>query len=114
VKIAVPYYTIESLVRGLRSRRQKESAPPPTGEKSQAKWHSAFDHVAVPVRAEWEGFEVSLREIACLRVGDVVELPETLLQQTRILLNGAPKFVGTVGLEGDNVAVQIGRRISTH
>ena len=38
-------------------------------------------------------------------------MPATLLQQTRILLNGTPKFVGTVGLDGDHVAVQITRKL---
>jgi len=112
MQIAIPYYTIEPLVRGLRSRRQKEGARP-VADRAALQWHSAFDHVAVPMRAEWDGCEVSLREIACLRVGDVIELPESLLQQTRILLNGTPKFVGTIGLEGDNVAVQIGRKLTT-
>jgi flagellar motor switch protein FliM len=111
MQIAIPYYTIEPLVRGLRTRRQKEGARP-AAARPPVRWHSAFDHVAVPMRAEWDGYEVSLREIACLRVGDVIELPESLLQQTRILLNGTPKFVGTIGLEGENVAVQIGHKLT--
>jgi len=111
MQIAVPYYTIEPLVRGMRSRRQKES-PRPAGAKPAARWHNAFDQVTVPMRAEWDGFEVSLREIVCLRVGDVLEMPESLLQQTRILLNGTPKFIGTIGLEGQSVAVQIGSKIT--
>jgi flagellar motor switch protein FliM len=66
----------------------------------------------VPVRAEWDAFEVSLREIASLRVGDVIELPAAMLQQTRILLNGSPKFIGTVGLDADRTAVQITRKLT--
>ena len=112
MQIAVPYYTIEPLVRGLRSRRQKET-PRAAAARPPVQWHRAFDHVAVPLRAEWAASEVSLREIVCLRVGDVLELPESLLKQTRLLLNGTPKFIGTVGLEGDTVAVQIGSKITT-
>jgi len=112
MQIAVPYYAMEPIVRGLRSRRRKEAVKPPA-PRPALQWHSAFDNVAVPLRAEWEGAEVSLREIVSLRVGDVIEMPERLLQETRILLNGTPKFIGTIGLEGENVAVQIGRKITS-
>jgi len=111
VQIAVPYYTLEPLLRTLRGRRNKEGVHS-LGDKPVLQWQGAFDHIAVPLRADWDGFEVSLREIVCLRVGDVIEMPESLLHQTRILLNGTPKFVGTVGLEGENVAVQIGRKLT--
>jgi flagellar motor switch protein FliM len=65
----------------------------------------------VPVRAEWEACEISLREISSLRVGDVLELPSALFDRTQVLLNGVPKFVGTVGLDTDRVAVQLTRKI---
>jgi flagellar motor switch protein FliM len=110
MQIAVPYYTIEPLVRKMQARRQKDNAV--TTTEKHATWFGAYDHITVPVRAEWDAFEVSLREIACLRVGDVIELPSALLQETRILLNGTPKFVGTVGLDADRTAVQITRKLS--
>jgi flagellar motor switch protein FliM len=31
--------------------------------------------------------------------------------ETRILMNGTPKFIGTVGLDTDRVAVQISRKL---
>jgi flagellar motor switch protein FliM len=74
-------------------------------------WSGNYDHILVPVRAEWEGFEISLREIVNWRVGDVIELPTSLVQQTTLLLNGAPKFTGVVGLDSDRVALQITRKL---
>jgi flagellar motor switch protein FliM len=111
IQIGVPYYTIEPLVRKMQARRQKDNAVSST--EKRATWFGAYDHITVPVRAEWDAFEVSLREIASLRVGDVIELPSALLQQTRILLNGTPKFIGTVGLDADRTAVQITRKLSS-
>jgi len=110
IQVGVPYYTIEPLVRKMQARRQKDNAVSTT--EKRAAWFGAYDHITVPVRAEWDAFEVSLREIASLRVGDVIELPAPLLQQTRILLNGTPKFIGTVGLDADRTAVQITRKLS--
>ena len=111
IQIGVPYYTIEPLVKKIQARRQKDSVVTAV-EKPAAAWSRAYDHITIPVRAEWDGFETSLREIANMRVGDVLELPESLLQQTRILLNGSPKFVGSIGLDTDYVAVQITQKIT--
>jgi flagellar motor switch protein FliM len=65
----------------------------------------------MPVRAEWDALDLSLREVSCLRVGDVIEMPSALMQQTRVLLNGTAKFIGTVGHDSDRVAIQITRKI---
>jgi flagellar motor switch protein FliM len=109
IQIGVPYYTIEPVVKRMQIRRQKDSAVTPT-EKAVA-WHSAYDKITVPVRAEWQALELSLREVASLRLGDVIEMPHAIFNETRILLNGTPKFVGTVGLDTDRVAVQLTRKL---
>ena len=57
--------------------------------------------------------EVNLREITSLRVGDVFELPASIFHETQVLLNGTPKFVGTVGLDTTKVAVQLTRKLPT-
>lgn len=110
IQIGVPYYTIEPLVKKMQARRQKDAniAQPP---RNQA-WQASYDPIEVPLRAEWPPCELSLREITNLRVGDVLELPATHLQETTLLLNGTPKFVGTVGLDTDRVAVKLARKLS--
>jgi flagellar motor switch protein FliM len=109
IQIGVPYYTIEPVVKKMQSRRQKDTAISHT-EKT-ASWQSSYDRISVPVRAEWQALELSLREVASLRIGDVIEMPHTIFSDTRILLNGTPKFVGTVGLDTDHVAVQLTRKL---
>jgi flagellar motor switch protein FliM len=109
MQLGVPYYTIEPLVKKMQARRQKDSAV--TTIEKRASWQKAYDNISMPVRAEWDAFELSLREVSSLRVGDVIEMPAELVQQTRVLLNGTPKFVGTVGLDTDRVAVQLTKKI---
>lgn len=111
IEIGVPYYMIEPLVKALHSRRQKESEP--AAQPQPALWKPVYEHVKVPVKAEWNLPEIPLREISSLRVGDVVELPVDVLDHTKVLLNGSPKFEGTVGLEGERVAVKINRKLVT-
>jgi flagellar motor switch protein FliM len=109
IQIGVPYYTIEPVVKKMQARRHKDNAVVPALKR--AEWQAAYDRITVPVRAEWQAFELSLREISSLRVGDVIEMPSSMCSDTRVLLNGTPKFVGTVGLNSDRVAVQLTRKL---
>ena len=111
IQIGVPYYLIEPVVKKIQNRRQKESTIAPV--EKRAEWQPAYDRILLPVRAEWSGLDLTLREITCLRVGDVIEMPASLFNETRVLLNGSPKFVGSVGHDADRVAVQLTRQLST-
>lgn len=108
LRLAVPYDMVEPLVRSLQARRHSETE---TALPRRATWQPAFDGISVPVRAEWKAFEATVREIAALAVGDVVELDPALVSQTTVLVNGVAKFVGVAGVDGDRVAVQLSRTI---
>lgn len=110
IQIGVPYYMIEPLVKKMQARRQKDTTVATVVKP--AAWQPGYSQISMPVRAEWELFELSLREITSLRVGDVLELPAAQINDTRILLNGTPRFAGTVGLDSDRVAVQLTRQLN--
>lgn len=109
IQIGVPYYTIEPVVKKMQARRQKETEISQIEKK--AAWLASYDAITVPVRAEWSAFELSMREIAQLRVGDVVELPPEIIEGTRISLAGTPKFMGRAGQEDGKVAVELTSRV---
>ncbi len=109
IQFGVPYYTIEPVVKKMQARRQKDTAV--SSAEKKAEWHPAYAGITIPVRAEWHALEVDLREVTSLRVGDVLELPASIFHDTRVTLNGSPKFVGTVGLDSDKVAVQLTRKL---
>ena len=111
IQIGIPYYTIEPLVKQMQARRQKDSTM--TQVEKHPAWQAAYDRISIPVRAEWQAFELSVREVFSLRVGDVLEMPATHLQETSVLLNGTRKFIGSVGLDTDRVAVKLTRKLPT-
>lgn len=108
IQIGVPYYTIEPMVKALHDRQTQNGQPVKAG--TAATWKPLYEHIALPVRAEWQAFELSLREVTHLRVGDVLELPTDIVDRTDVLLAGAPKFTGTVGLDGGRVVVKINQK----
>lgn len=109
MQIGVPYYTIEPLVKTMQARRAKDTTPETA--PTRAEWKPIYEHITIPARAEWEAFEVSLREVSALRVGDVIEMPADIVERTHVLLNGSRKFVGTVGLDSDRVVVKLNKKI---
>ena len=109
IQIGLPYYTIEPMVKTMQARRQKDNTTKPVAKR--AEWQASYDRISMPMRAEWNAFELSVREITSLRVGDVIEMPASQCAETRVLLNGTPKFVGTIGLDSDRVAIQLTRKL---
>jgi len=112
IQIGVPYYTIEPLVRAMQSRRQK-NAVTSQSEKTSS-WQPSYDKIELPIRAEWEPFQLTLREIASLRVGDLIELPCTLIEQTRLLVNDTPLFRGTAGLDDEHIVVKLSEKLNSN
>jgi flagellar motor switch protein FliM len=111
LQIGVPFYTIEPLVKSLQQRRHKEVATETT--INPMIWKPIYAQIQVPVQVEWQLPGIALRECTVLRVGDIIELPISIIDEAAILLNGTKKFQGTVGIEGDHVAVKITRKLGS-
>jgi flagellar motor switch protein FliM len=112
VQIAVPYPMLEPVLQQLQSRHRPAKPPGPVAAKALA-WLPAYDRIDVPVRAEWTVPEMTLRDLARWRVGDLIPMPARLIGETRLLLNGTPKFVGAAGIDGEHFAVQIARAFTS-
>jgi len=109
MQIAIPYYTLEPLVVKLNANTLLE-----TTDKSAStpvtvpiRWNSLLDDVAIPVTAEWSEIEVTARQLAQLKIGDVLPLPAKFAQEVRLRLAKMPKFVGCLGTRGHNWAVEL-------
>lgn len=111
MQIGIPYYTIEPLVKSMQARRLKDVTVSMETAAKKAEWQPIYEKVTIPVRAEWDAFDLSLREIVAFKVGDVIEMSPEVLEKTRILMNGAPKYVGSVGLDSDRVAIKLSDRL---
>ena len=103
IRIAVPYYTLEPLV--LRILEPDENLEKVSSKP--ARWQEVYDDIFVPLSAEWDAFELTVRDLTALRVDDVIELPKSLINETKLRIEDRTCFVGEVGLEGEQVAFQV-------
>ena len=105
IQIGIPYYTIEPIIRKMQEAAKRFNRT--TDEKKQSKWTPIYDEIAVPVTAEWNAFEATVRDILQLRPGDLIELPADVIGNTVVTLRGEPRFKGEIGLDGDQTAVRL-------
>lgn len=105
MQIALPYYTIEPVIRKMQENAKRFNST--VGEKQEPRWMPVYNEITVPVRAEWRAFESTVRDLLALRPGDLVMLPNNIMDETTVCLADTEHFKGSVGLDGDHVAVKI-------
>ncbi len=108
MRIAVPYYTLEPVVSRLLAtavaKEEKQSLPP--------RWHNVYDEIPVTVSAEWDAFELTLRDLSNLEVDDVIEMSPSLIEETKLRIENRTCFIGEIGIEGEKVAFQVNESIA--
>jgi len=105
LSLCVPEVMVEPLLRSFQARQAKIQPDKPVVRDPT--WHPAFEEVSVPITAHWNACTLSLAELANLEIGSVLPLPMTILEQTCIVVGSEEKFVGTIGIEGDRIAVTL-------
>jgi flagellar motor switch protein FliM len=103
IQIGFPFSMIEPAVKKMQAEhRQGEEASP-----RQIQWRTPYNGILVPVTAEWDFTEMTLREVIGLEPGQVLEMPRDLLTQTRVRFADTHEFLGTAGVKSGHTAVQL-------
>ena len=103
IRIAVPYYTLEPVVSRLLTAVSVSDKKP----VKPTRWHEIYDAIPVDVSAEWDAFELSLKDLSNLEVDDVIELNPEMVNETMLRIENRTCFIGEIGLEGGQVAFQV-------
>jgi flagellar motor switch protein FliM len=108
IQIGFPYTTLEPLVRALSSKLKTgaEGVPhPPT--QARPKWKREFDDLLMSVNATGPGIKLTARQLAKLKVGDVIPLPSDFANAVRLRLAGTPRFLGRLGTSEQHWAIEL-------
>lgn len=105
LSLCVPESMVEPLLRSFQKRQEKMQPDKPV--EREATWRPAFEEVLVPITARWNAGSLTLKQLAELEPGSVLPLPASILEETLIAIGTEEKFIGTVGIEGERVAVSI-------
>jgi flagellar motor switch protein FliM len=114
IQIGVPYAAVDPLIRRLcQAAEPAATSTSPASGPAQAplKWNACFDDVQVPVTAEWDGLEMTARQILALKIGDVLPLAGRA-HQVNVRVADMLKFQGRPGTQAGQWAVQLTRKIN--
>lgn len=107
MQLAFPHYTLEPLVKHLAAHSMDRESPTNTVGASLVRWNSELNEVPVNLTAQWDGLQMTARELASLKSGDVVLLDPALTQTLQLNLASVPKFSGRLGTRGAKWAVEV-------
>lgn len=107
MQIAFPYYTLEPLILRLAEMSEASMGPPPSNVSARGRWIPQFDDIKVPVTAAWPDLELAARDVAALKVGDLLEISPSFIDQVNLRLADVSRFRGRLGTNGSKWAVQI-------
>ena len=107
IQFAFPHYTIEPLVREICKNLKDQEMLDKGSSNGELKWNNRLDNVFVNLTAEWEGLEMTTRQISKLALGDILEFGSDCAQQVQVKIAQKTKFKGSLGTKGRNWAVQL-------
>lgn len=107
IDLALPYPMLAPVVQKLfpaveANPRETVPAPP-----AVLQWNSELDEVKIALEAGWNGIGITLRELAQLKVGDVLPVAPHHLSNVQVRLARISKFIGRLGRKGGAWAVEL-------
>jgi len=110
IQLGVPFAAMEPLIQTFCGANETATVSAPVAKPAapaRLRWNTCFDEVPVPVTAEWEGLELTARQILALKVGDVLKLEAKHAQRVKVRVADAIKFEGRPGTSGGQWAVEL-------
>lgn len=107
MQLALPCSILEPLLAKVDADRRSAETGPKDRPAAPPRWNAALDDVPVRLTAEWQGLEVTARELGELKPGDVLTIAPGTSDRIEILLDSTPKYTGNLGTAGANWAVKI-------
>jgi len=113
IKLVIPYAALEPCLRQLCVGSEPSAETPAPAPAAPARWNRCLDDVALELTAEWQGMELSARDILHLKVGDVLQVSPQLARQVCLRLGEQSKFNGRLGTVAGHWAVELTEAIKT-
>jgi flagellar motor switch protein FliM len=115
VQMGFPCAAVDPLIRRFCKSAATMTNPAPPAPPPPAaawKWNTCFNDVCVPVTAEWEGLEMTARQILALKVGDVLPMDSRRAQRINVRVADMLKFQGRPGTLAGQWAVELTQAVN--
>jgi flagellar motor switch protein FliM len=107
MQLAFPQTMIEPLSGQLNPAMAGRTSAPAAAPARPLQWNGELDDLRVPLSAEWHGLTIRARDLAHLKVGDVLPVDSRCSNEVEVRLAKIPKFVARLGKRGNTWAVEL-------
>jgi flagellar motor switch protein FliM len=107
IQMAFPCGPIEPLIRQISRELNRSESAKASPDSARPKWNEHLNDVALPVTAEWKGFELTARELSRLKAGDILQLDPQAPNQVMVRVGEEPRFRGRLGTRGRHYAIEL-------
>jgi flagellar motor switch protein FliM len=107
IHLAFPQSILEPLIAKLNAELQDGQKPGAAKSGAGCRWNPTLNDMPIRVSARWSGVEISARQLADLKPGDLLPLRDGMDRQVEISLESIAKFHGQLGTSGRQMAVKI-------
>jgi flagellar motor switch protein FliM len=110
-RLGLPHASFETLIQRLTDGGGAQEVGPALAGPALARWNPRFDEVPVALRAVCDGFRLTARQLATLKVGDSLPVEPQRFNAVTIHIGTAAKFVGTLGTSEGHWAVAVTEKL---
>jgi flagellar motor switch protein FliM len=107
IQIAFPQSIVDPLIQKLSADLQSVEKSAAAIPQQPVRWNPAFNVVPIHLTARWHAMDMTARELAALKPGDVVPLRQDGSSQVELSIDSTPRFAGVLGTSGRRLAVKI-------
>ncbi len=116
IQMLFPVRGLDPLLRNLAQQTAAHAAADEDEEEhwtQHVDWNPAYDHVKVPVTAQWSDLAITAGDLLNLKPGDIIPLDPKRLRQVEVRMAGNPKYMGRLGSLDQKAAVQINEQFKS-
>lgn len=113
IQFAFPHFTLEPLIQQSSATEEKQTKPTAGALASKQPWKPSLNGVPVSVTARLPEVELTVRELAEFKPGDILPLPPQFVTQVRLCVADTETFVGGLGVSEDRWAVMLSEVIKS-
>jgi flagellar motor switch protein FliM len=107
LQLGFPFAMVEPILRQPDALAQTGTPAPAAATASVVAWNPALEDVQVQLSAQWDGLAVTARQLATLKVGDIIPVQPDQFDRVEVRLARVRKFCGRLGATNQLRAVEL-------
>lgn len=111
LRLIIPYVTIEGMVEKIMKEISAEHLHGGRGSQMPANLAAPLYSIPVPVSAHWKGFNISLRDLRNLNIGDTLWLEPEKCQSATVQLGALPTFDAQVKRDRRHLSLVLNNKL---